>query len=72
MGIIIAIERPWYLDALRVLMVFLRVETLSVQSMTGDMDHPLAMYGIFVVILFSAAACLMREQGIRRYNSANS
>ena len=46
--------------------------TLPVQSMIGDMDYKLAMYGILVVVLFSAGACLMWKKGLKRYNSASS
>ncbi len=46
--------------------------TLPVQSMIGDMDCMLAVYGIFVVGLFSALAHLMWKQGLKRYNSASS
>lgn len=46
--------------------------TLPVQSMIGDMDYKLAMYGILVVLLFSAGACLMWKKGLKRYNSASS
>lgn len=46
--------------------------TLPVQSMIGDMDYKLAMYGILVVVLFSAGACLMWKKRLKRYNSASS
>ncbi len=46
--------------------------TLPVQSMIGDMDYKLAMYGILVVVLFSVGACLMWKKGLKRYNSASS
>lgn len=46
--------------------------TLPVQSMIGDMDYKLAMYGILVVILFSVGTCLTWKQGLKRYNSASS
>lgn len=46
--------------------------TLPVQSMIGEMNYKLAAYGIFVVILFSCATCIVWKRGLKHYNSASS
>ena len=46
--------------------------TLPVQSMIGEMNAKLAVYGIFVVILFSVITCIVWKQGLKHYNSASS
>ena len=46
--------------------------TFPVQSIIGEMNHRLAAYGIFVVILFSTITWLVWKQGLKRYNSASS
>ena len=46
--------------------------TLPVQSMIGEMNFKLAVYGISVVILFSIVTCIVWKQGLKRYNSASS
>lgn len=46
--------------------------TLPVQSMIGEMSVKLALYGIFVVLLFSILTCVVWKQGLRHYNSASS
>lgn len=46
--------------------------TLPVQSMVGEMNYKLALYGIFVVILFSGITCIVWKEGLKHYNSASS
>lgn len=46
--------------------------TLPVQSMIGEMNYKLGVYGIFVVILFSIVTCIVWKQGLKYYNSASS
>lgn len=46
--------------------------TLPVQSMIGEMNYKLAVYGILVVILFSMVTCIIWTQGLKHYNSATS
>lgn len=46
--------------------------TLPVQSMIGEMDVQLGMYGIFIVMLFSIITCVAWKQGLKHYNSASS
>lgn len=46
--------------------------TLPVQSMIGEMNLPLALYGIGIVILFAVITCIVWKQGLRQYNSASS
>lgn len=46
--------------------------TLPVQSMIGEMNYKLALYGIFVVILFSGVTCIVWKEGLKHYNSASS
>jgi len=46
--------------------------TLPVQSLIGEMNFQLAVYGIGIVILFSVGTCILWKQGLKRYNSASS
>ncbi len=46
--------------------------TLPVQSMVGEMTLQRAVYGIGVVVLFSAITCAMWTHGLKHYNSAGS
>jgi len=46
--------------------------TLPVQSMIGDMNGKLALYGITVVILFTILTAMVWKQGLKHYNSASS
>lgn len=46
--------------------------TFPVQSMIGDMNYRLAVYGILVVLLFSMGTCLLWKHGLKRYHSASS
>lgn len=46
--------------------------TLPVQSLIGEMDRPLAGYGIFVVLLFTLLTGVVWKKGLRHYNSASS
>lgn len=46
--------------------------TLPVQSLVGEMDLPLAGYGIFVVLLFTLLTGMVWKRGLRHYNSASS
>lgn len=46
--------------------------TLPVQSMIGDMNYKLALYGIFIVLLFSLITCIVWKKGLKHYNSASS
>lgn len=46
--------------------------TLPVQSLIGEMDLPLAGYGIFVVLLFTLLTGVVWKKGLRHYNSASS
>lgn len=46
--------------------------TLPVQSLIGEMDLPLAGYGIGIVLLFSVLTGVVWKKGLRRYNSASS
>lgn len=46
--------------------------TLPVQSLIGEMDLPLAGYGIIIVLLFSVLTGVVWKKGLRRYNSASS
>ncbi len=46
--------------------------TLPVQSMVDEMNYKLALYGIFVVILFSGITCIVWKEGLKHYNSASS
>lgn len=46
--------------------------TLPVQSIIGEMNLPLSLYGIGIVILFAVITCMVWKQGLRHYNSASS
>lgn len=46
--------------------------TLPVQSILGEMNWKLALYGIIVVLLFSLLTALVWKGGLKRYNSASS
>ncbi|MDE7274246.1 MAG: ABC transporter permease [Lachnospiraceae bacterium] len=46
--------------------------TLPVQSMIGEMTLRTAVYGVCVVVLFSAVTCAVWKRGLRHYNSASS
>lgn len=46
--------------------------TLPVQSMIGEMNWRLGLYGVSVVGLFSVLTCVVWKQGLKRYNSASS
>ena len=46
--------------------------TLPVQSMIGEMDLPLALYGTGIVMLFTVITCMVWKQGLRHYDSASS
>lgn len=46
--------------------------TLPVQSMVGEMTLQRAVYGIGVVVLFTAITCAMWTHGLKHYNSAGS
>lgn len=46
--------------------------TLPVQSMIGEMNLQIAMYGIFVVGMFSVITSIIWKQGLKHYNSASS
>lgn len=46
--------------------------TLPVQSMIGEMNGKLAVYGIFIVLLFSIITGMVWKQGLKHYNSASS
>lgn len=46
--------------------------TLPVQSIIGEMDGRLALYGIAVVMLFSVLTRVVWKQGLKHYNSASS
>ena len=46
--------------------------TLPVQSMIGEMDLWTGVYGVSVVVLFSAVTGVVWKHGLRHYNSASS
>lgn len=46
--------------------------TLPVQSLIGEMDLGLAIYGILVALLFSFLTGVIWKKGLRRYHSASS
>ncbi|MDE7204824.1 MAG: ABC transporter permease [Lachnospiraceae bacterium] len=46
--------------------------TLPVQSMIGEMDLWMGVYGISVLVLFSAITGAVWKHGLRHYNSASS
>ena len=46
--------------------------TFPVQSLIGEMDFPLACYGIFIIAVFSILTIFLWKIGIRHYNSASS
>ena len=46
--------------------------TLPVQSLVGEMNCKLALYGVFVVVLFSGVTCFVWKNGLKHYNSASS
>lgn len=46
--------------------------TLPVQSLIGEMDLGLAIYGILVALLFSLLTGVIWKKGLRRYHSASS
>lgn len=46
--------------------------TLPVQSMIGEMNLQIGLYGIFVIVLFSVITCVIWKKGLKRYNSASS
>lgn len=46
--------------------------TLPVQSMIGEMNWRTALYGLFVVTLFSVLTGVVWKRGLRRYNSAGA
>ena len=46
--------------------------TLPVQSLVGEMNLGLALYGIFVVFLFSLLTGVVWKNGLRHYHSASS
>lgn len=46
--------------------------TLPVQSIIGEMDVLMAVYGIGIVVLFSVITAAIWKQGLKHYNSASS
>ncbi len=46
--------------------------TLPVQRIIGEMDFQMAVYGIGVVVIFSAITIVFWKRGLKRYNSASS
>lgn len=46
--------------------------TFPVQSIIGEMGWQSALYGLFVVVLFSAMTCIVWKRGLKHYNSASS
>lgn len=46
--------------------------TLPVQSMIGEMNLQMAVYGIGVVMLFTVFTCVLWKCGLKHYNSASS
>ena len=46
--------------------------TLPVQSMIGEMNLKLAVYGAGIVVLFSRITAVLWKQGLKHYNSASS
>lgn len=46
--------------------------TLPVQSMIGEMNLQMAVYGIGVVLLFTVITCVLWKRGLKHYNSASS
>lgn len=46
--------------------------TLPVQSMIGEMNIQIAVYGIVVVGIFTVATAVVWKHGLRHYNSASS
>lgn len=46
--------------------------TLPVQSMIGEMNLQIGIYGICVVLLFSFITCVVWKEGLKHYNSASS
>lgn len=46
--------------------------TLPVQSITGEMNLKLAVYGAGIVVLFSCITAVLWKQGLKHYNSASS
>lgn len=46
--------------------------TLPVQSIIGEMDVLMAVYGIGIVVLFSIITAAIWKQGLKHYNSASS
>lgn len=46
--------------------------TLPVQSMIGEMNLKIGIYGICVVLLFSFITCVVWKEGLKHYNSASS
>lgn len=46
--------------------------TLPVQSMIGEMNLQVSVYGICVVVMFSVLTRMIWKQGLKHYNSASS